>query len=376
MTTIAIELLFLGLGIALGAVLMYFAKKNPPAPDITPVKDVIEPIAQRLGEFDKLMREIESKRNEDSGSLKAQIENLARRADKIETAATALSSQTSTLVTALKNPTTRGKWGEITLRNVVEKAGMLPHCDFGEQQTITVDDRTGRPDMTINLPGGRYVFVDAKAPIDMLQAAWDETDEDARRVLVKKHAKALQDHVDALARRNYHSSEGSADFVILFVPGEAFLSSACNENPMLIEYALDKGVLVTGPLSLISLLRSFAMGWQAVKQEENAKRIAAIGRELYDRATKFAERLGDLGRTMERSVHAFNATVGTYETRLLPQGRKLKDEAALNADDLPEINVIDLAPRGITALDAQPADKRSKRNPAAPNLFQNEELSS
>jgi len=162
----------------------------------------------------------------------------------------------------------------------------------------------------------------------------------------------------------------------LFVPGEAFLSSACNENPNLIEYALDKGVLVTGPLSLISLLRSFAMGWQAVKQEENAKRIAAIGRELYDRATKFAERLSDLGRTLERSVHAFNATVGTYETRLLPQGRKLKDEAALTGDEMPEINVIDLAPRGITSLDAQGADKRAKRAPASPNLFQNEELSS
>ncbi len=405
--TIAIELLFLGLGIIVGASLVHLGQrariarleerlsatsdqssvvealleraKNELRESTSDraserVGELVAPLAQRLGEFDKLVREIENKRSEDTGGLKAQIDNLLKRADKIETAAMALSNQTSTLVTALRSPATRGKWGEITLRNVVEKAGMLPYCDFNEQQTISVDERTGRPDMTVNLPGNRCVFVDAKAPTDSLQAAWDAEDDDTRKALVKKHAQALKDHVDALARRNYHSSEGSADFVILFVPGEAFLSAACNENPMLIEYALDKGVLVTGPLSLISLLRSFAMGWQAVKQEENAKRIAAIGRELYDRATKFAERLSDLGRTLERSIHAFNATVGTYETRLLPQGRKLKDEAALTGEDMAEINVIDLSPRAITSLDVQTGDRRSKRTPAEPNLFQNEDI--
>ncbi len=338
------------------------------------VGEIVAPIAAKLGEFDRLVREIESKRNEDTGNLKAQIENLLTRADKIESATVALTNQTSTLVTALKNPATRGKWGEIQLRNVVEKAGMLSYCDFAEQQTIAVEAGRGRPDMTINLPGQRRVFVDAKAPTDSLQAAFEAVDETARKELVRRHARALQDHVDALARRNYHTTEGSADFVIMFVPGEAFLSAACNENPMLIEYALDKGVLVTGPLALISLLRSFAMGWQAVKQEENSKRIAAIGRELYERTTRFAEKLSKLGLNLERSVSAFNETIGSYESRLLPQGRKLKDEAALPADDLPEISVIELAPRAITSLETeQPRDKRSKRAPAAPNLFQNDE---
>lgn len=336
------------------------------------VGEIVAPIAQKLGEFDRLVREIESKRNEDTGSLKAQIDNLLARADKIETAAMALSSQTSSLVTALRSPSTRGKWGEIQLRNVVEKAGMLSYCDFDEQQTISIEAGRGRPDMTINLPGNRRVFVDAKAPTDSLQAAFDEANEETRRELVRRHAKALQDHIDALAKRAYHQSEGSADFVIMFVPGEAFLSAACNENPMLIEYALDKGVLVTGPLSLISLLRSFAMGWQAVKQEENAKRIALLGRELYDRATRFADKLTGLGKNLERAVSSFNETVGTYETRLLPQGRKLKDEAALSGDDMPEINVIDINPRPITSLDAAPA-KKTKRDPATPNLFQNED---
>ncbi len=337
------------------------------------VGEIVAPIAQKLTEFDRLVREIENKRNEDTGNLKAQIENLLTRADKIESAAVALSNQTSTLVTALKSPSTRGKWGEIQLRNVVEKAGMLSYCDFAEQQTIAVEGGRARPDMTINLPGDRKVFVDAKAPTDALQAAFEAVDENARKELVRRHAKALQDHIDALAKRSYHTTEGSADFVIMFVPGEAFLSAACNENPMLIEYALDKGVLVTGPLALISLLRSFAMGWQAVKQEENAKRIATLGRELYERATRFADRLVNLGRHLERSVGAFNDAVGTYESRLLPQGRKLKDEAALASEDMPEVNVIDIVPRAITALETEPRDKRSKRMPAAPQLFQNDE---
>lgn len=337
------------------------------------VGEIVGPLAKQLGDFDKFVREIESKRNEDTGNLKAQIDNLLNRSDKLETAAMSLSNQTSTLVTALKNPSTRGKWGEIQLRNVVEKAGMLEFCDFAEQQTIAIDSTRARPDMTINLPGKRKVFVDAKAPTDALQAAFEAVDENAKRELVRRHARALQDHIDALSKRGYHTTEGSADFVILFVPGEAFLSSACNENPMLIEYALDKGVLIAGPLSLISLLRSFAMGWQAVKQEENAKRIAALGRELYERAYRFADKLTNLGRHLERSVGAFNEAVGSYESRLLPQGRKLKDDAAFPGDDMPEINVIDITPRAITAIEVEQLPKRSKRTPGTPTLFPNDE---
>jgi DNA recombination protein RmuC len=338
------------------------------------VGEIVAPIAEKLGEFGQLVREIENRRSEDTGNLKAQIENLLGRADKIESAATALAGQTSSLVTALKSPATRGKWGEITLRNVVEKAGMLPYCDFAEQQTIAVEAGRARPDMTINLPGERRVFVDAKTPIDSMQAAFEAADDETRRELVRKHARALQDHIELLSKRSYHTSDGSADFVVMFVPGEAFLSAACTENPMLIEYALDRSVLVTGPLGLMSLLRSFAMGWQAVKQEENAKRIAAIGRELYDRATRFAERLAKIGMHLERTVAAYNESVGTYETRLLPQGRKLKDEAALAGEEMPEVGVIDLGPRTLTALDAQTGpEKRAKRAPATPNLFQNDE---
>ncbi|HYL26308.1 MAG TPA: DNA recombination protein RmuC [Candidatus Nitrosotalea sp.] len=298
------------------------------------VGELVAPVTQKLGEFDRLLGE------------------LLGRTNQLESATANLTTQTSTLVTALRNPASRGKWGEMQLRNVVEKAGMLPYCDFTEQQTVALDEARGRPDMRVNLPGERCVFVDAKAPLDAMQAALETSDDDARRRLVKQHARALRDHVDSLARRGYQTAKGSADFVVMFVAGEAFLGTACNEDPALLDYAMDKGVLVAGPLSLISLLRTFAMGWQAMRQEENAKRIASIGKVLYERAVKFSEHLLDVRKNLERSVNAFNGAVGSYETKLLPQGRKLKDEAALSGAEFAEIPPIDVVPREITALDA------------------------
>jgi DNA recombination protein RmuC len=334
------------------------------------VGELVAPVAQKLHEFDRLIQELEAKRQHDAGSLRAQIDQLLGRAEKLENATTSLTTQTSTLVTALRNPASRGKWGEMQLRNVVEKAGMLPYCDFSEQQTVALEEARVRPDMTVNLPGERFVFIDAKAPTDSMQAAIESADDETRRSLVKQHARALRDHIDALARRGYQTAKGSADYVVMFVPGEAFLSAACSDDPSLIEYALDKGVLVTGPLSLISLLRTFAMGWQALRQEENAKRIATIGKVLYERALKFSEHLLEVRRHLERSVNAFNGAVGSYETKLLPQGRRLKDEASLGGDDLLEIPPIDVVPRDVTALDT---GTREKRLPRAQQLFANDD---
>jgi DNA recombination protein RmuC len=321
----------------------------------------VEPVAEKLQQIDRLMSDLEAKRQHDAGKLHAHIEQLLGRTDKLESAASMLTTQTSTLVTALRNPASRGKWGEMQLRNVVEKAGMLEHCDFSEQQTVVLEEARVRPDMTVNLPGERLVFVDAKAPIDSMQAALEEADDDARRSLVRKHARALRDHVDALARRGYQTAAGSADYVVLFVPGEAFLAAACSDDPALIEYALDKGVLVAGPLSLIGLLRTFAMGWQALRQEENAKRIASIGKILYERTLKFSEHLVEIRKSLEKSVHAFNGAVGSYETKLLPQGRRLKDEASLAGEELADIPPIDVVPRDITALDTGTEPRRLPR---------------
>jgi DNA recombination protein RmuC len=334
------------------------------------VGELVSPVTQKLGEFDRLIADLEATRQRDAGSLREQIDQLLGRTDKLETATSNLTTQTSTLVTALRNPASRGKWGEMQLRNVVEKAGMLAYCDFSEQQTVALEEARVRPDMTVNLPDERCVFVDAKAPTDSMQAALEASDDETRKSLVKQHARALRDHVDALARRGYQTAKGSADYVVMFVAGEAFVSSACSEDPALIEYALDKGVLITGPLMLISLLRTFAMGWQALRQEENAKRIAMIGRVLYERALKFSEHLAEVRKHLERSVNAFNGAVGSYETKLLPQGRKLKDEASLLGEDLSELPPIDVVPRDVTALDTPGI---SKRLPRSQQLFANDD---
>lgn len=326
------------------------------------VGELVMPMTEKLGEFDRLLGELEATRQREAGSLRQQIDQLLGRAESLAAATTNLTTQTSTLVTALRNPAARGKWGEMQLRNVVEKAGMLPYCDFSEQQTVALQEMRVRPDMTINLPGERCVFVDAKAPIDAMQAALEANDDEQRKTLLKQHARALRDHIDSLARRGYQTAQGSADYVVMFVAGEAFLSSACSEDPALLEYAYDKGVLVTGPFTLIALLRTFAIGWQAVRQEENAKRIAMIGKVLYERTCKFAEHLVEMRKHLARSVNAFNGVVGSYESKLLPQGRKLKDEASLGGDDLADIPPIDVVPRDVSSLDVGQTPKRLPRS--------------
>ncbi len=237
---------------------------------------VVSPVQQKLTEFDELVKSIEMQRVGAYEGLKEQITGLIERSGKMETAATQLSS-------ALRNPSTRGKWGEFQLRRVVELAGMQPYCDYDEQQTFDTGEDRGRPDMTVALSGDAKIFVDAKVPLNAYLDAIDAVDETIRRERFRAHAAAFKSHVDALARKNYQRAGGSADFVVMFVPGEAFLSAACIENPDLIEYGAAKNVYISSPLTLIALLRSYAGGWQQRAQDENAKKIAEAARVLYDR---------------------------------------------------------------------------------------------
>jgi DNA recombination protein RmuC len=335
------------------------------------VSELVAPVSQKLGEFEKLMREIESGRKLDAGGLKEQLSGLLRRTEQLETAAVKLTSETSSLVSALRNPTTRGKWGEVQLRRVVELAGMEPYCDFSEQQTFDSEDGQGRPDMTVALPGNSVIFVDAKVPLAAYLEAIEAKEEAQRRERLRAHAQAMKLHVDALARKNYQRATGSAEFVVMFVPGEAFLSAACTENPDLIEYGAAKGIYLASPLTLIALLRSYALGWQQRQQEENAKQIAAVGRELYERVRIFATHLTSIGGSLTKAVGAYNSAVGSLESRVLPQGRKLKEVAALPDAELPDMHAVEVAPREITALGAGTAQPRK---PRAPQLFNEEDV--
>ena len=325
------------------------------------LSELVVPVAQKLSEFDNLVKDVEKQRIGAYQGLTEQIKALSVHGGKLENAATQLATQTSVLVSALRNPSTRGKWGEVQLRRVVELAGMEPHCDFTEQQTFDSVDGQSRPDLTVKLPGDAVIFVDAKAPLNAYLDAIELVDESQRREKLRMHAAAMKSHVDALARKNYARGEGSADFVVMFVPGEAFLSAACIENPDLIEYAAVKGIYISSPLTLIALLRSYALGWQQRRQEENAKQIAELGRELYDRVRIFAQHFNGIGGSLTRAVAAYNSAVGSLESRVLPQGRRLKEIASLADADIPEVPTVELSPRDVTALDAAPPRERGPR---------------
>src|SRR5580704_8173829 len=224
--------------------------------------------------------------------------------------------------------------------------------------------------MTVALPGNSVIFVDAKVPLAAYLEAIEAKEEAPRRERLRAHAQAMKSHVDALARKHYQRATGSAEFVVMFVPGEAFLSAACTENPDLIEYGAAKGIYLASPLTLIALLRSYALGWQQRQQEENAKQIAAVGRELYERVRVFATHLTTIGGSLQKAVGAYNSAVGSLESRVLPQGRKLKEVAALPDAELPDMHAVEIAPREITALDA---GTRQPRKPRAPQLFSEED---
>jgi DNA recombination protein RmuC len=405
--TTAIDLLFLAVGLALGAAIVFFAQRAHVArleERLTATRDqshvvealiertknelrdatatraservgeLVAPIAQKLIEFDSLVRDLETKRSADAGGLKEQIASLLSRAEKLEIATSQLSTHTSTLVSALRDPKTRGRWGEMQLHNVVDVAGMLDYCDFDEQLTVVVDESRVRPDMTVRLPNNGRIYVDAKVPLDRFLDAVETNDETVRRALLKDHAKSLRDHASALAKRNYGGAEGAADLVVMFVPGESFLSAACHENPKLIEDAVNLGILIASPLTLIALLRSYAVGWQAVRQEENAKHIATLAQEFYESVCTFAEHLQNIGGSLGKSLDAYNKAVGSLERNVLSKGRRLK-ELGRFTEDLPEAKTLVAEVRQITALDAEPRDKRTSRKAATPTLFQNEDVS-
>ncbi len=314
---------------------------------------VVSPVQQKLTEFDALVKAIEKERVGAYEGLKEQISGLIERSGKMETAASQLTS-------ALRNPTTRGKWGEVQLRRVVELAGMEQYCDYDEQQSFDTGDDRSRPDMTVALSGNAKIFVDAKVPLNAYLDAMDAPDEASRREKFRAHAAAFKLHVDVLARKNYQRADGSADFVVMFVPGEAFLSAACTENPDLIEYGATKGVYISSPLTLMALLRSYALGWQQRQQEENAKKIAAAAGELYDRVRVFVGHFAGIGAGLQKANDAYNKAVGSMESRVLPQGRKIKELASLPDADLTELQAVETAPRQITSLDAEGSLERTR----------------
>lgn len=310
------------------------------------VEHLLAPLAKTLDQVDREMKESERRRVASSATL---IERLAA----LDTAGQELRAQTGRLVDALKRPGVRGRWGEIQLKRVVELAGMIEHCDFEEQQTITAgdDDRRMRPDVIVRLPGGKHVVIDAKAPLDAYLRALDAADEPARQALLADHAKQVRTHLAQLAMKGYAAHvQPSPDFVVMFLPGEMFFSAALEQDPSLIEFGVEQRVIPASPTTLIALLRAVAYGWQQQAMEENARKISELGRNLYESVRSLGNHFDTLGTRLKSSLEAYNQAVGSLEGNVLVKARKFKElQAANGGEEIKPLEPIDRVPRMLQA---------------------------
>ena len=314
------------------------------------VEHLVQPIAESLGEIGSRLEQLEVSRREAYAGLSQQVRSLNESQELLR-------DQTGNLVTALRNPQARGRWGEMQLRRVVEMAGMLPHCDFEEQSTLTTEDGRIRPDVVVRLPGGKTVVVDAKVALDAYLAAVEESDDVQCKAKLAQHARQVRTHVDKLAAKSYWTQFSEApDFVVLFVPGDSLLGAALEHDPGLMEHAVANKVLLATPVTLIALLRAVAYGWQQEALADNARQIADVGREMQDRVLTFVKHFARVGRSLDRAVEAYNDAAGSLEHRVLVQTRRFT-ELGVNETEIPAPAVIDKRARSLVGLTSDEDDE-------------------
>ncbi|MBU0985977.1 MAG: DNA recombination protein RmuC [Proteobacteria bacterium] len=310
------------------------------------LKTVVEPLKENLASLGGHVRELESVRKGAYESLQQQLTHLGETHARLQ-------ATTTTLTQALKSPTVRGRWGELQLRRVVELAGMVSHVAFDEQTST----ESGRPDMIAHLPNGGILPIDSKVPLESYLAAVEATDDQLRKNNLDRHAKQMRERVKELGLKQYWDQfEKAPDFVVMFVPNEACLGAAFENDPGLLEYAIEKKVLISSPVNLLALLKAVAYGWQQMQIADNAIRIAREGQELYNRIQKFVERLADVGKFLKKSIEGYNLAVGSLDRRLLPAVRRFQ-EMGLSATGLDAPRKIDVQPAQLPEFEDQEEDQ-------------------
>lgn len=296
------------------------------------IENVVQPLANSLGRLESQVRELERARENAFGSLGEQVQALAR--------------ETASLSTALRTPQARGRWGEVTLRRVAELSGMVHNCDFSEQQTYEGDGVRIRPDMIVRLPGDRSLVVDAKVPLTAYLDAAAAPDDASRKAALTRHGQQVAEHVRQLASKQYWSQfQPAPELVVLFLPGDHFFSAALEIRPELIEDALAKKVVIATPVTLISVLKGIAYGWNQEQLAENAEQIRQVASQLYERLQGVGEHYAAAGRMLEKTVEAYNRSVGSWDARLIPSLGKLRELGVSLGEEPQAPEQIDLLPR-------------------------------
>jgi len=307
------------------------------------VEEIVRPVKEALDKVNTQVAEVEKSRKQAYGSLTATVEALLRGQKE-------LSTETGNLVSALRKPMVRGRWGEIQLRRVVEFAGMLPHCDFVEQSSVKTETGTLRPDLLVRLPGGKLVVVDSKAPLEAYLSAVSAEDEATRKKFMAEHTRHLRNHIQQLSDKAYWEQFDQApDFVVLFLPGEPFFSAALEQDEGLIEFGVTRRIILASPTTLITLLQAVSYGWQQEQIAENARHIQELGADLYRRISRMADHFGTVGKSLDRAVKSYNDAVGSLEARVLPAARRFSELDSSIKSEIPKIEPVNVVSREISA---------------------------